>query len=193
MGEFHSNIVSRLINRDAGPLPPPAKGTQWWPFIIPSSLRFQDHVCMNNNLPLSASLEDYLEAIYHSRDENREARAKMITVRLGVSGASVTEACQQLREKGLINYEPYGAISLTPAGEKVAESVVFRHETLKDFFIEVLKVDPETADEGACKMEHVVSATIVNRMIKYTKYLRREGHLHAGEQSFAAYLKNKQA
>ena len=145
---------------------------------------------MNDKTRLSASLEDYLEAIYHSRDEKNEARSKKIQNRLGVSGASVTEACQQLREKGLINYAPYEAITLTQIGEKHALEVVFRHETLKDFFIEVLKVDLATADEGACKMEHVVSTTIVERMIKYTRYLRLEENAKCtdGEQSFIAYL-----
>ncbi|PHR27288.1 MAG: DtxR family transcriptional regulator [Desulfotalea sp.] len=147
---------------------------------------------MNGTNRLSASLEDYLEAIYHSRDDKKMARSKQIQKRLGVSGASVTEACQQLREKGLINYAPYEAITLTPDGEKHAQDVIFRHETLKAFFIEVLKVDPTTADEGACKMEHVVSLTIVDRMIKYTKYLRleKEEALLAGEESFSSFLED---
>lgn len=147
---------------------------------------------MKEKTKLSASLEDYLEAIYHSRDEKNEARSKKIQNRLSVSGASVTEACQQLREKGLINYAPYEAITLTQKGEEHALKVVFRHETLKDFFIEVLKVDITTADEGACKMEHVVSTTIVKRMIKYTKYLRLEENAKStyGEQSFTAYLED---
>lgn len=146
---------------------------------------------MDDNNRLSESLEDYLEAIYHSRDDKNEARSKMIQSHLGVSGASVTEACQQLREKGLINYAPYEAITLTPIGEKHALEVVFRHETLRDFFIEVLKVDPATADKGACRMEHVVSTTIVERMIKYTKYLRLEDNAIAtdGEKSFLTYLR----
>ncbi len=121
---------------------------------------------------LSASLEDYLEAIYLSRDGDGEARAKEITKRVGVSGASVTEACYLLRDKGLVNYSPYSAITLTNEGENHARDIILRHETLKDFFIEVLKVDPQTADEGACRMEHVVSPKIVERMIKYTRYLR---------------------
>ncbi|PID75924.1 MAG: hypothetical protein CSA20_04165 [Deltaproteobacteria bacterium] len=139
----------------------------------------------------SASLEDYLEAIYLNRDNKGEARPKQITAHLGVSGASVTEACQQLREKSLINYAPYGAITLTPEGEKYASEVFFRHETLRDFFIEVLKIDPVIADEGACKMEHVVSSTIVDRMIKYREYLRK-GDQSGAEDGFARFLDKKQ-
>jgi DtxR family transcriptional regulator, Mn-dependent transcriptional regulator len=149
-------------------------------------------VHMKDENRLSASLEDYLEAIYHCRDANNAVRSKMIQKRLAVSGASVTEACQQLREKGLVNYAPYEAITLTPLGESCALEVVFRHETLRDFFIEVLKVDPDIADEGACKMEHVVSTAIVDRMIKYTRYLRLKNTIASvsKEKSFTSFLKS---
>ncbi|HHB76201.1 MAG TPA: metal-dependent transcriptional regulator, partial [Desulfobulbus sp.] len=103
-----------------------------------------------------------------------EARSKEIMKRLGVSGPSVTEALQLLAEKKLVNYQPYEAITLTPEGEEVAKDVLHRHETLRDFFIEVLGVDAETADKGACKMEHAASPEIIERMIKYTHFLNYE-------------------
>ncbi len=66
---------------------------------------------MNFNEPLSASLEDYLEAIFHIEQEKHAARAKDITERLQVSGASVTAALRTLAEKKLINYAPYDLIT----------------------------------------------------------------------------------
>ncbi len=123
---------------------------------------------------LSASLEDYLEAIYLISRENGTARSKEIMKQLSVSGPSVTEALQLLNEKGLVNYQPYEPITLTTQGEEVASEVLHRHETLRDFFIEVLGVDRKTADAGACKMEHAASANIIERMIQYTRYLKEE-------------------
>jgi len=129
---------------------------------------------MKKKIKLSASLEDYLEAIYLISQEKGEARSKGIKERLQVSGPSVTEALQLLNEKGMVNYAPYESITLTPQGEKIACDVLHRHETLRDFFIDVLGIDAKLADKGACKMEHVASANIIDRMVKYTKYLKIE-------------------
>lgn len=146
---------------------------------------------MDNGKKLSASLEDYLEAIYLCRNENGETRSKDIAQRLEISPASVTEACQLLRDKGLVNYSPYEAITLTESGVKHAQDVVFRHQSLRDFFVEVLKIDEKTADEGACLMEHVVSSQIVERMIKYTRYLRLEDDSNPADDTptFSDFLK----
>ena len=55
---------------------------------------------MTEPYQLSASLEDYLEAIYHIAAESHEARSKEIAARLEVTGASVTEALRLLARKG---------------------------------------------------------------------------------------------
>jgi len=147
----------------------------------------------NKKVKLSASLEDYLEAIYLICKDDGEARSKKIKEHLQVSGPSVTEALQLLAEKGLVNYAPYESITLTPAGEELARDVLHRHETLRDFFIDVLGIDAKLADEGACKMEHAASANIIDRMVKYTKYLKIEckGHGCDKVNCFEDYLKEK--
>lgn len=129
---------------------------------------------MKNSKKLSTSLEDYLEAIYLNSRTTGETRSKEIMGRLGVTGPSVTEALQLLAEKGLINHTPYEAITLTAQGTIIARDVLHRHEALRDFFVEVLGVDHQTADEGACRMEHAVSSSIIERMVNYTHYLRKE-------------------
>ena len=54
-------------------------------------------------MELSASLEDYIETIYHIVEEKQVARAKNIAKSMNVSRASVTEALRTLSSKGLIN------------------------------------------------------------------------------------------
>jgi DtxR family Mn-dependent transcriptional regulator len=68
------------------------------------------------NNDLSASLEDYLEAIYNLAEAKKVARSRDIAEALGVSRASVTGALRALKEKGLIEHEPYGYVTLTEAG-----------------------------------------------------------------------------
>jgi len=127
---------------------------------------------MKGKTVLSASLEDYIEAIYHIIEEKLVARSKEIAASLQVSRASVTEALRALSKKGLINYSPYEAITLTEEGKKAAEDVIFRHEALKRFFIEVLSIDASIAEEGACRIEHAAPPEIISRMIDFTKFMQ---------------------
>jgi DtxR family Mn-dependent transcriptional regulator len=121
---------------------------------------------------LTASLEDYLEAIYHIIAEKQAARPKDIARRLKVSNASVTGALRSLADKALINYAPYDLVTLTPIGTDVAKDVVRRHEVLRDFFVKVLSVDEQDADEAACRMEHSIPRVILERLIAFAEFVQ---------------------
>ena len=90
---------------------------------------------------LTASLEDYLEAIFHIVSKKQAARAKDISDRMGVNKSSVTGALQALAERGLVNYAPYDIVTLTGRGQAAAEKLVRRHEVLKQFLVGVLAVN----------------------------------------------------
>lgn len=122
-------------------------------------------------MELSASLEDYIETIYHIVEEKQVARAKNIADQLGVSRASVTEALRTLSSKGLINYTPYEVITMTSLGREVAEDVIFRHTTLKNFFTKILTIDNDIAEEGACRVEHSAPPQVIDRMIDFMKFV----------------------
>jgi len=134
---------------------------------------------MTEHLQLSASLEDYIEAIYHIITEKQVARGKDISTRLAVRGASVTEALQALSQKGLINYAPYKVITMTTAGREAAEDVIRRHNALKQFFTDVLAIEEPLAEQGACRIEHTAPRKIINRMVDFINFL--EMHPHGGK------------
>lgn len=120
---------------------------------------------------LTASLEDYLEAIFHIAAQKQVARPKDIAGKLKVSYASVTGALRALAEKELINYAPYDVITLTSTGITAAKDVIRRHEVLRDFFIEVLAVDEADADKAACRMEHSIPRAILERFIQFAEFV----------------------
>lgn len=111
---------------------------------------------------LSASLEDYLEAILLLCSQEESARSKDIAEKLAVAKPSVTGALRLLKKKGLVNYKPYGAITLTEQGRKAAINVARKHETIKTFFINILGVNPDTAQAAACRAEHAFGAEIIS-------------------------------
>uniref|UniRef100_A0A7C4RPR2 Transcriptional regulator MntR n=1 Tax=Desulfatirhabdium butyrativorans TaxID=340467 RepID=A0A7C4RPR2_9BACT len=120
---------------------------------------------------LTASLEDYLEAIFHIIEEKQAVKPKDIAKRLKVSNSSVTGALRSLAEKELINYAPYDVISLTPTGMIAAKDVIRRHEVLSDFFVKVLAVDESDADKAACQMEHSIPKFILERFIQFAEFI----------------------
>jgi DtxR family Mn-dependent transcriptional regulator len=126
---------------------------------------------MSKTIHLSASLEDYIEAIFHIVDEKKVARGKEIAKRLQVSNASVTEALRALAKRGLINYEPYEVITLTDQGREAAEDVIRKHEALKDFFVKVLAIDEKIAEEGACRIEHAAPPEVIDNMIRFVNFM----------------------
>ena len=119
---------------------------------------------------VSSSLEDYLEAIYHTVEAKGAARAKDLVMRLGVHNSSVTQALRSLSEKKLVNYAPYDVITLTDSGERIALDVIKRHVTLSEFLEKVLGLSAADSDEGACRMEHAINVQILDRLVKFVEY-----------------------
>ncbi|MBN2841540.1 MAG: metal-dependent transcriptional regulator [Sedimentisphaerales bacterium] len=126
----------------------------------------------NASKQLSASLEDYLETIYWIASDKGAARAKDIATNLNVKAGSVTGALQTLARLGHINYAPYEVITLTDSGREIAQEVVRKHETLKEFFGDILGISASVAEDGACKMEHSVPDEIVDKLIMFTEFIQ---------------------
>jgi DtxR family Mn-dependent transcriptional regulator len=131
---------------------------------------------------LSASLEDYLEAIYNLSSDSQFARAKDIALTLDVTKASVTSALRTLAERELINYKPYGYITLTEQGRHLALKIARRHEMLSFFFTEVLGVEPGTAQKAACRTEHTLGPEVASRLTAFVEFVREK---QADGQDFA--------
>ncbi|MFA5240168.1 MAG: metal-dependent transcriptional regulator [Phycisphaerae bacterium] len=122
---------------------------------------------------LSASLEDYLEAIFNLAGESNVARSKDIAELLGVSRASVTGALRVLKAKGLANYKPYDFVTLTEAGRVSAAEIVRRHNILKSFFINLLGVERDVAQQAACKAEHALGPEVIARMLSFIEFVTK--------------------
>lgn len=117
---------------------------------------------------LTSNMEDYLEVILNLQQEQRVARVKDVAQRLNVKMPSVTGAMKGLAEKGLVNYERYSYLTLTAAGEKIAREIGERHKTFYSFLTEVLKLDHNTAELDACRLEHATCRKTFLRIKDFT-------------------------
>ena len=123
--------------------------------------------------PLSASLEDYLEAILQVERVSRVARVSEIAEQLGVSRPSVTGALKALCARGLVSHAPYGHVTLTEEGTGIAAEVERRHLLIRDFLTEVLALPMDKAESTACKLEHILEPEVLAHFVAYSEGLER--------------------
>ena len=107
-------------------------------------------------MKIQKSSQDYLESMLMMQQEHGYIRSIDVAEHLGVTKPSVSYATKRLRENGYIEMDKDGLITLTDAGMQIASKMLQRHRTLTRFLVS-LGVDPETAEEDACKMEHDIS------------------------------------
>jgi DtxR family Mn-dependent transcriptional regulator len=119
----------------------------------------------------TASMEDYLEAIAKLGEGRKVVKVKQLSQMLGVKMPSVTSALKKLSGQELVEHEKYGHIKLTPEGDEVARDVICRHEALTRFFAQALGINRETAEEDACKIEHVISPLSMERLAKFVEFI----------------------
>ncbi len=125
--------------------------------------------------PLSASQEDYLEAILQVERVSRVARVSEIAERLGVSRPSVTGALKCLGARGLVSHAPYGHVTLTEEGGLAAAEVERRHLLIRDFLTGVLSLPLDKAESTACRLEHVLEPDVLAHFVAYSEALHEAG------------------
>jgi DtxR family Mn-dependent transcriptional regulator len=116
----------------------------------------------------SSTVENYLKAIYHGEGRLPEAQRLLpmgqLASALGVAPGTATTMVKALAESGLVSYEPYVGVRLTPAGRKLAALVLRRHRLIELFLVRVMGYSWDEVHDEAEHLEHVVSDRLVDRM-----------------------------
>ncbi len=107
---------------------------------------------------LYESGEMYLETIQILSERQDIVRSIDICNFMGYSKPSISRAMKNLKEKGYVDINVDGHITLTETGQAIADKIYDRHKVLTNFLIS-LGVDEETAVRDACRIEHVISDT----------------------------------
>ena len=116
-------------------------------------------------------LEDYLEAIYNLNVEKGYVSAADISEKLGVKPPTVSSMVKNLARKGYLEHEKYRGMRLTPSGEKVAKSVIKRHQVISEL-LSMLGIDDQTAYIDTEGIEHHVHPSTLRRFERLADYLR---------------------
>lgn len=129
---------------------------------------------MNNEIYESG--EDYLETILRLKQQMGQVRSIDIARDLDYSKPSVSRAMKILSEKGLVYMDGRKFVHLTDEGRAKAESVASRHQLFKDMLTEIFGVSEETAEEDACRIEHIVSDETVKKIEEKLAVYREHPH-----------------
>jgi len=86
---------------------------------------------------------------------------------LGVSPISGNQMCRKLEEKGMVTYQPYKGVTLTPQGETIALRVIRKRRLWEVFLSEKLGIAPEVAEDIACRLEHVTPENLAERLADF--------------------------
>ena len=105
---------------------------------------------------LGESLEDYLESILVLSKQLPIVRSVDVASYLGYSKPSVSHAVKLMHEQDLITLDKNKSLHLTEKGAAIANETWRRHQFFTHMLMEI-GVDKQTAQEDACRMEHVVS------------------------------------
>ena len=114
-------------------------------------------------MKIHASGEDYLEAVLILQKKQGMVRSIDLARHMGFSKPSISHAVGVLKNGGFLTVGEDGFLHLTAIGREVAEKIYERHQ----FFTEQLVaagVDRETAEQDACRIEHVISDTSFQKL-----------------------------
>lgn len=116
---------------------------------------------------LSPRAADYLETVYLLSLGQDTVGISQVAAERGVKVPSARAAVLRLRDKGYVRQERYGKIILTDKGRKRAAVVYRKHSVIYRFLHGMLGVEPETADEEACRLEHELGPNTLTRLSRF--------------------------
>jgi DtxR family Mn-dependent transcriptional regulator len=106
----------------------------------------------------------YLEVIYYLAARREPVIAAQLARWIRVRPPTVTNIVQRLEQKGLIQRDAMGSISLTKGGAAIAEEVVRRHRLLERFLYDTLNIPWHEVHREATVLEPAISSALEERI-----------------------------
>lgn len=136
---------------------------------------------------VSHSVAHYLMAVDRLRSSNGYARVTDVAGLLNISRGAASLALTQLKDRGLVKEDPNRFLLLTDEGERLARQIESNFVLLARFLRDVLGVSAETAEEDACKMEHLLSHSSSQGLLRFLQAL------FANQETMQSLLKDMDA
>jgi Mn-dependent DtxR family transcriptional regulator len=119
---------------------------------------------------LSENVEMYLKImLLLSRESGGATKTGDISRELKISPAAVTEMLDRLKREALVTHEKYKGAALTKEGARRARDILRKHCILERFLVGTLEMGSVDFHDQACKMEHVISDEMAERLNRLSK------------------------
>lgn len=115
----------------------------------------------------SVSEENYIKAIFHLQEEVERVNTLQLAQVMKTKPASITDMLKKLKNKKLLDYQPYYGFKLTNEGNKIALGVIRRHRIWEYFLAEKLQFNLHEIHELAEVLEHVSSKKLIDKLDAY--------------------------
>lgn len=116
----------------------------------------------------SPSTENFIKGVYQLlADKKSRATCSQLAGKLGISRAGVTDMARKLASRGVLMYQPYKALNLTPTGTQMALQILRRHRLWELFLAQVLKLSWSEVHAEAERLEHVTSDLLLEKLDDY--------------------------
>ncbi|TKB99025.1 metal-dependent transcriptional regulator [Pedobacter cryophilus] len=128
---------------------------------------------------LSHTEENYLKALLKISTQNEgkdEAGTNEMAANLGVKPATATDMLKKLKEKGLVDYEKYGKITLSAEGKKNALAILRKHRLWETFLSKKLDFSWDEVHEVAEQLEHIKSEKLVDKLEEFLNFPEFDPH-----------------
>lgn len=124
----------------------------------------------NHNLhPLSESEQMYLLRIAMLAEDGTPPPIPLAALAeaLAIQQVSANQMVRKLDDAGLVTYTPYKGVALTFTGQAVAVRMLRYRRLWEVFLVDKLGMSAEAADLLACRLEHLTSEDVANRLAHF--------------------------
>jgi DtxR family Mn-dependent transcriptional regulator len=128
-------------------------------------------------MAISFTEENYLKVIHRlSEATSEDISTNAVAELMQTKAASVTDMLRKLADKGWVNYQKYQGVRLSPAGEKIALSIVRKHRLWEVFLVDKMGFNWDEVHEIAEQLEHIESDELVQKLDAYLGFPKTDPH-----------------
>ena len=128
-------------------------------------------------MAISFTEENYLKVIHRlSEATSEDISTNAVAELMQTKAASVTDMLRKLADKGWVNYQKYQGVRLSPAGEKIALSIVRKHRLWEVFLVDKMGFNWDEVHEIAEQLEHIESDELVKKLDAYLGFPKTDPH-----------------
>ncbi|MBI5684633.1 MAG: metal-dependent transcriptional regulator [Verrucomicrobia bacterium] len=118
------------------------------------------------------SVAHHLVAIHEvGREYGGWARVSDIARWLGITRGSVSINLRNIKTRGLVIEDEHRQVKLSEEGLKIAQAIMAKKAAVKAFLRDVINVPEEQAEIDSCKVEHLISHSTGENLLRFITFL----------------------